>query len=170
VERARRARTDDLPALVHLAAELRTELRKLRGGRLWEQRDARVSPDEETLAALLRREDAAVVVGTIDGVVVGYGTLEVEPLPDGTALAVIGDLYVEPGARDVGVGESIATELVAAAEAAGCIGVDAFALPGHREAKNFFERAGFTARALVMHKPLTDPPVVDHDGGRAGGR
>jgi ribosomal protein S18 acetylase RimI-like enzyme len=168
MERARRARTDDLPALVRLAAELRAELRVLRGGRLWEQRDARVRPDEETLAGLLRREDAAVVVGTIDGVVVGYGTLEVEPLPDGTALAVIGDLYVEPGARDVGVGESIATELVAAAEAAGCVGIDAFALPGHREAKNFFERAGFTARALVMHRPLTGPPV-ERDGGPPGG-
>ena len=32
--------------------------------------------------------------------------------------------------------------------------VDAFALPGHRATKNFFEEEGFTARALIMHRPL----------------
>ena len=36
----------------------------------------------------------------------------------------------------------------------GCVGVDAFALPGHRAAKNFFEESGFTARAIVMHHVL----------------
>ena len=34
---------------------------------------------------------------------------------------------------------------------AGCVGVDAVALPGHRVTKNFFEGSGFTARKLVMH-------------------
>ena len=38
----------------------------------------------------------------------------------------------------------------------GCVGIDAFALPGHRAAKNFFEEQGFTARAIVMHHVL--PP------------
>ncbi len=107
-------------------------------------------------AELLARDDAIVLAGTIDDVVVGYGTLELETLRDGRVLALIGDLYVEPDARAVGVGEAMATELVARATAAGCIGIDVFALPGHRATKNFFERAGFTARALVMHKPLPD--------------
>jgi hypothetical protein len=47
-------------------------------------------------------------------------------------------------------------ELVGFCRAAGCAGVDAFALPGHRAAKNFFESAGFTARALVMHHAFPD--------------
>ena len=89
--------------------------------------------------------------------VVGYGTLEFEVLARRRRLAVIGDLYIEPEARAVGVAEAVATELVAHAAAAGCSGVDAFALPGHRQAKNFFERSGFTARALLMHKPLPPP-------------
>ena len=38
----------------------------------------------------------------------------------------------------------------------GASAVDAFALPGHRAAKNFFETAGFTARALVMHHEFED--------------
>ena len=34
---------------------------------------------------------------------------------------------------------------------AGCFGVDALALPGNRQAKNFFEAHGFVARSLTMH-------------------
>jgi ribosomal protein S18 acetylase RimI-like enzyme len=156
MEAARRATLADVDRLVELARELRTELRVLRGGALWELRESRVQPIAEMFQSLLLRDDAVVLAGTIDDVVVGYGTLEFETLPDGRRLAVIGDLYVEPDARAVGVGEALATELVTVAVVAGCIGVDAFALPGHRAAKNFFERAGFTARALVMHKPLDE--------------
>ena len=36
----------------------------------------------------------------------------------------------------------------------GCTGVDALALPGARATKNFFEENGFTARLLVVHRPL----------------
>ena len=156
MEAARAATAADIDRLVALALELRGELRVMRGGALWEVRESRVRPVAEMFAELLTRDDTIVLAGTIDDVVVGYGTLELETLRDGRRLAVIGDLYVEPDARAVGVGEAIATELVARATAAGCIGVDAFALPGHRATKNFFERAGFTARALVMHKPLPD--------------
>ena len=68
-------------------------------------------------------------------------------------LGVIEEIYVETEARAVGVGELLVERLVAFCVDAGCVGVDAAALPGHRQAKNFFERAGFTARLLVMHKP-----------------
>lgn len=119
---------------------------------MWEVRESRVAPTADALTAFLERTDARVTVGTIDGVVVGYGTVEIETLADGSMLGVIGDLYVEAGAREVAVGEEIASDLVAFCAERGAAGVDAFALPGHRAAKNFFERAGFTARALVMHK------------------
>ena len=103
---------------------------------------------------MLGRDDAAVVVGTIDGSIVGFGTVEIETLRDGTRLGVIGEIFVEPEARAVGVGESIAELIVEFCSAAGCLGIDASALPGARDAKNFFERSGFTARALVMHHKL----------------
>ena len=151
---ARAATPHDVPRLVELAHELRAELREMRGGALWEVREARVRPTVEAFAALLDRDDAHVVAGAIDDAVVAYGTAELERLTDGTTLGIVGDLYVEPEARAVGVGEEVAGALVAFCTAAGCTGIDAFALPGHREAKNFFERNGFTARALVMHKPL----------------
>jgi hypothetical protein len=34
------------------------------------------------------------------------------------------------------------------------VGIDAVALPGMRETKNFFEAAGLVARAIVVHKAL----------------
>jgi len=154
VESARSATSTDLPELAELAAALRDELREQRGGALWATREARPDPHYESLAGLLSREDAAVFVGTIDGTTVGFGTVEIEALRDGTRLGVIGDLFVDREARAVGVGEAIANEIIEFCRLARCVGIDAYALPGAREAKNFFERSGFTARALVMHHVL----------------
>ena len=150
MEAARAATADDIGTIEGLAETLRAELREERGGELWSTREARVEP----VAQLIGRDDACVVVGTITETIVGYGIVTVEELRDGTRLGVIAELFVEGGARAVGVGEAIADALVAFCRQAGCRGVDATALPGHRAAKNFFERAGFTARALTMYKPL----------------
>jgi GNAT superfamily N-acetyltransferase len=154
LEAARPAHADDLPALVELARALRTELRALRGGELWEVREARPEPLDHAFDDLLGRDDVLVVVGTIDEVVIGYGTVEVEPLRDGRRLGVIRELFVERDARAVGVGEAVAELLIAFCVAHECVGIDAFALPGHRDAKNFFERSGFTARELTMYRRL----------------
>lgn len=154
MEPARAASPSDLPVLAKLARDLRAEMNEQRGGPLWTTREARPEPHEATLESLLARDDAEIMVGTIDGAVVGFGTVEIETLRDGTRLGVIGDLFVESEARAVGVGESIADLIIAFCTAAGCIGIDAYALPGARTAKNFFERSGFTARALVMHHKL----------------
>ena len=56
-------------------ATLRAEMRDQRGGALWATREARPEPLEDTLAALLGRDDASIVVGTIDGTIVGFGTV-----------------------------------------------------------------------------------------------
>jgi ribosomal protein S18 acetylase RimI-like enzyme len=157
-EAARRATTDDLDRIAVLAQHLHDELAPMRGGALWSAREARPGPYRETFATLLDRDDACVIVGTIDGYVVGIGVVELERLRTGDTLGRVTELYVEPEARDVGVGETIAVEVVAYCDAHDCAGIDALALPGHRAAKNFFERSGFTARAIVMHRPRGDRP------------
>jgi ribosomal protein S18 acetylase RimI-like enzyme len=154
VEAARAATSDDLDAIVGLARAQRAQLRELRGGALWETREARAEPLAPEFEKLLLRADACVAIGTIDGTPVGFGVVEIEVLRDGSRLGVISELFVDAGARDVGVGESIADRLIEFCRAAGCAGIDATALPGHREAKNFFERSGFTARKLTMHRRL----------------
>jgi ribosomal protein S18 acetylase RimI-like enzyme len=93
-------------------------------------------------------------VGGIDDVVLGFAAVRVELLRDGARLGVLTDLFVEPEARSVGVGEALVDLVVDFCADRGCTGIDATALPGHRAAKNFFEAHGFTARSLVMHRAL----------------
>jgi GNAT superfamily N-acetyltransferase len=154
MEAARRATVSDMHALLQLAAELREELVPMRGGSLWARTAAYPDPLEATFRALLERDDVCVLVGTIDDVIVGFGACSVAVLRDGTRLGQIVELFVTPEARAVSVGEGLLSALVEWCRAEGCVGVDAFALPGHRAAKNFFETAGFTARALVMYHEL----------------
>jgi len=150
-EAVRAATPDDLPAIVALAEALRNELLPMRGGSIWAVREARQGPPAEAYGTLLTDPASCVVVGTLDGAVVGFGVASVEPLSDGRKLGVVAELFVDAEARAVGVGETMLDGLMGFCRREGCVGVDAFALPGHRAAKNFFEESGFTARAIVMH-------------------
>jgi len=160
-EAVRAATPEDLPAIAGLVEGLRAELTPMRGGRLWSVREARDGPPEEVYGALLTDPQACVVVGTIDDVVIGFGVAAVETLADAGRLGVVSELFVDPEARAVGVGEAMLEALVAFCTKEGCVGVDALALPGHRAAKNFFEESGFTARAIVMHHALEEPNAPD---------
>ena len=160
-EAVRTATPEDLPAIVGLVEALRAELTPMRGGRIWAVREARAGQPDEVYGALLTDPEACVVVGTIDDVVIGFGVATVEALADGGRLGVVSEMFVDAEARAVGVGEAMLETMVAFCTEAGCVGVDAFALPGHRAAKNFFEESGFTARAIVMHHTLEDPDAPD---------
>jgi GNAT superfamily N-acetyltransferase len=153
-EASRIAVAGDVPRIVELAKLLRAELGPMKGGETWLARDAWPEPLDDVYTSLVARDDACVLMGTIDDVAIGYAAVIIETLRSGAHLGVITDLFVEPEARGVGVGEAMALQLVACCEAWDCIGIDAVALPGHRDTKNFFERNAFTARALTMHRRL----------------
>jgi GNAT superfamily N-acetyltransferase len=152
VEEACRAATAaDVPRLAELARAVIAELAPMRGGQIWRAREARAEPIEDGLAALLDDADARVVVATIDDVVLGYAVVRLEHLGDGSVLGVVDDIFVEEGARQIGLGEMMMDDLMPWCEERKCVGMDAMALPGHRATKNFFEESGFTARQLIMH-------------------
>ena len=153
MEDVRVATDADLAHITDLALQLRAHLLAERGARCGRRVEARPEPLEPAFRALLERDDATVLVGTLEEHVVAFGVAQVEQLRDGSRLGVIDEIFVQPEARGVGVGEMLVERLAAYCADAGCIGVDAAALPGDRQAKNFFERAGFTARLLVMHQP-----------------
>lgn len=167
MESCRPAEEADLPRLADLARAAIDELAPMRGGAVWLAREARTEPLDENLRLAMKDPDARVLGGTIDGVVVGYAVARVEHLDDGRSLGVIDDIFVEDGARGVGVGEAMIGDLVEWCQGQGCIGVDAMALPGHRITKNFFETFGFTARKLVMHHRLV-PDEAEAEGDRPG--
>ena len=158
MEAARPAQSSDVEAITDLARVAVGELGLLRGGPVWQLQDARTEPIHEGVAAdvALRPEQGITVVGTIDGAIVGYGVSHLEVLSDGSVLAEVSDLYVDPEARGVGLGEAMMDLLVAHATQAGAIGIDALALPGDRATKNFFETFGLKARAIVVHRSLRD--------------
>ncbi len=157
-EVARPAVGTDLARLVALAVEAVDEQRDARGGAVWSRTLARRDP-AASLVEAMADPDQVVVTGLLDDTIVGYAVLRIARLDDGGLLAVVDDLYVEPEARGVGLGEAIMDLLVAHATERGCFGIDALALPGNRATKNFFETFGLTARALVVHRPLG--PVGD---------
>lgn len=150
---------DDVGVIVELARALRAELAPMKGGTVWESRDARPEPLGPAFAALVEDPGSCLLVGTIDGTVVGFAVGQVETLGDGSRLGVIPEIFVDAEARAIGVGEAMLGELLGFFSAQGCAGVDSFALPGHRLTKNFFEENGFTARMLVMHRRQ---PAPDH--------
>jgi GNAT superfamily N-acetyltransferase len=155
LERARPAVAGDLGRVAELVDAMREELIPMRGGELWAAREAPAEPYDETYGHMIDAPDGCLLVGLIDDAIIGFGAAKVETLRTGQQLGIITDLFVEPGARAVGVGEAIAHDLVEFCTSHGCVGVDARALPGHRATKNFFEEHGFTARAIVMHHRLT---------------
>ncbi len=128
------------------------EQAEARGGRVWAAREARALPAGPSLGDDLGSPSAAVLAGTIDDVVVGYLVARTEELRDGTVLGRLSDVYVEPDARDVGIGELLVDAALAWCDERHCAGVDAIVLPGNRFTKNFFESMGFTARALTVHR------------------
>ena len=154
MESARRAAPGDRERVAELAAVARAEIgAQVRGGTVFVNREAPADPFSAPMT----------IVGEIDSTIVGYGTGRTEELRDGRRLGVVDEVFVEAGARGVAVGEAMLGELLAWFRAEGCFGVDAFALPGMRETKNFFETFGFTARLLVVHHRF------DAVAGAAGG-
>ena len=151
---ARPATPDDVPVIDGLSAEAIAEQVEGRGGAVWSVREARRQPRGEGLAAAVDDPDQLVLVGTIDEDVVGFATTELDVLTDGSTLGVITSVFALPGARAVGIGEAMLDAVIAWCESRGCIGIDAHALPGNRDTKNFFETFGFTARLLVVHRKL----------------
>jgi len=157
-EAARVATEDDTGQIVALARRAFAELSAQRGGVVWSRRDARVEPIEseiaEAIAESARGGSGLVAAGTIDDVVVGYAVVRDEVVADGGHLGVVEDLYVETGARGVGVGEALMNLIVDWAAEHGCFGIDSIALPGDRATKNFFESFGLVARAIKVHRSL----------------
>jgi GNAT superfamily N-acetyltransferase len=150
VEHAREATAEDLTSLARLWEMAVAELDGERGGPLLAGTLVR-SDLTGSLLASMEDPDRLVVVGFIDDVAVGLGSVVV----DRRRRELVGELeliYVEPRARQIGVAEEMLQEVLRWCEERGCVGVDAPALPGNRSAKAFFEGQGFTARLLIMHR------------------
>jgi GNAT superfamily N-acetyltransferase len=157
VEHARVATAADLLALQRLSTMARHEIVDQRGGASLVEALTGAAGLEADLRTVLGDRDRLVLLGMMDEVDVGFVSARCDR-SQAQPVGVIDAIYVEPEAREVGVGEVLVDAVLAWSVDQGCRGVDASALPGSRPAKAFFEEHGFVTRLLVMHRPLSAPP------------
>jgi GNAT superfamily N-acetyltransferase len=153
----RLAAPGDARPLAVLEAEARAALVGARGGDRWLDEHPAVG---EGWAAAITSGDvfvAVLEVGDGPGLVVGYLVVESE-LP----IARIDQVYVTPDARELGFGDALLEAATKAATAAGATVLEGTALPGDRETKNLYERAGITARLIIVSRALavSDPSTA----------
>lgn len=155
-EAARIATASDLDALTTLREEARRQTAEKRGGPALLGRDHPGEAVDRVVEAALLGESPAVVgvMGTLDEMPVGYMLADTVHAGGTGRVARLLGLWVTPSARSMGVGEAMMGELLAWARAAGCVELDAEALPGDRDTKNFFETSGLVARQIKVSRRL----------------
>jgi GNAT superfamily N-acetyltransferase len=139
------ATTDDLALLVSLEAEAREVVRPVRGGAV----HLDVDGVGWTLSTRFGSPNVVVLAGLIDDAVIGYAVVSAA-----STAARIEAIYVEPEARQLGVGEELLNHAIAWSRKRECTTLDAVALPGDRHTKNFFETFGMVARAITVSRSL----------------
>ena len=149
---SRFATGDDAPAVLDLYREAVGEQAALRP--MWPLADGLAEPAAGAVAEIMGDHSSRLVVGEIEGVVVGFAWARSEPLlpqAGGAPVCVVRLVYTTPEARGVGVGDRMLTLLMDDFAGRGHRHFDARVSPGHRNAKNFFEAHGFSARLIVMY-------------------
>lgn len=153
--RARPATSADAELASELVALCHTAMLAQRDGELWN------SLDKNSLAVTARLQQringSIVIIGEIKEVPVGVAVLDLRRPSDhiGDApIAVIEEIYTMPDARGVGVGSAMITTAVEWCHTVGARGIEAIALPGDRNTKNFFEAHRLTARSIRVHRTL----------------
>lgn len=130
---------------------------------IWALTDGLDERFDLSLFHAIERQDSFVLVGELEGVIVGFLWATVEPMlerADGAQIGRIRLIYTEPEARGVGIGHEMLEAAQTQLRARGISHFDAPVGPGQREAKNFFEGHGFAARSIIMHSSDKGP---DHD-------
>lgn len=130
----------DADQIASLETVARAPLGEARGGLAWLRDHEAVGDWTHCIAR------ADVLVAVIDDVVVGY--LELQTGHD--TVARIRQVFVEPEARGVGFGDLLLAAALERARERGATTIEAEALPGDRDTKNLYERAGITARTIVV--------------------
>jgi GNAT superfamily N-acetyltransferase len=146
----RRATAADVGPLRVLEAEARAALVGTRGGDRWLQEHALVG---DGWSATVARTPVFVAVLDLDdgqpGLDVGFLVLELA-LP----VARVDQVFVTPDARELGFGDALVEAATLAAVEAGAHVLEGEALPGDRDTKNLYERAGITARLITVSRSL----------------
>ena len=147
----RRAAVGDAGALRDLEAGARHALRETRGGSRWLDTHPEIGERWES-AVHERAVFVAIVAHSEDEVPVGY--LVADLVEDPMRIVHVDQVWVEPDARDLGFGDELLATAIAWGSEHGAGLVEGHALPGDRNLKNLYERAGITARLITVSRRL----------------
>ena len=131
----------DEVALDELAALARESIREARGGARWIETHPIPNWNDP---------DVVVLVADLDGVVIGYLAARM----GGDQVMQVDEVFVLEQARVVGFGDALVEEIQRLARERGAKRLEAEALPGDRDTKNLWERAGITARLITVSVDL----------------
>ena len=131
----------DETAVRELAEIARESIREARGGARWIE--THPLPD-------WTNPDLSVLVADLDGLVVGYlvGRLS------SADVLMVDEVFVLEEARELGFGDALVEEIQQIGRRRGARRMEAEALPGDRDTKNLWERAGITARLITVSVEL----------------
>jgi ribosomal protein S18 acetylase RimI-like enzyme len=150
---ARAATPADTMVTSALAQQAMVTVRDERGGRWHLDHDRDKTDPQARHTQAVEAADQQLVVGCIEGVVVGYGLAYLSPTTDGQ-LCMIDELVVHPRAQAIGVGSEILAHVRSWAVDRNCQAIESQVLPGNRAAKNFFERVGMKTRKMRVSADL----------------
>ena len=131
----------DVVALDELAALARESIREARGGARWIETHPLPNWNDP---------DVVVLVADLDGVVIGYLVARI----GSDQVMEVDEVFVLEQAREVGFGDALVAEILRLARERGAKRLEAEALPGDRDTKNLWERAGITARLITVSVDL----------------
>lgn len=141
----------DAGVLRGLEQTARKSVADTRGGNRWLDEHPLIGDGWSTAI-----EDRTVFVGTIavDGDDVPIAYLVVDLRNDPMAIAHVDQVFVEADARELGFGDEMLAAAVEWGRRRGAELIEGHALPGDRNIKNLYERAGITARLITVSKRL----------------
>jgi len=144
----RRATHSDLAVIVELDATAREVVASQRGGRNWLV--------EHAPARFLEPDDLIELcwVGTVDEHVVGFLRCTLDDVRQHGLVCSVERVFVDEHARELGFGDALLQHAIEHATSLGCVAIEGNALPGDRETKNLYERAGIVARKIIVSRPL----------------
>ncbi len=142
----RTAEPADVAQLAALEEEARRALIDQRGGRRW--------LEEHPLdrRGVARAAGAPTPSSSPSSTTCSSGYAVV--VDDGPDISRVDQVFVTPGARELGFGDALLAAGLAHARERGAQVFEGEALPGDRDTKNLYERAGITARLITVSTRL----------------
>ena len=109
------------------------------------------APTKEQLESIVASDSSCILLGKIDGVIVGSLTLVIFHIPTGIR-AWIEDVVVDLDARGKGIGEALNKFALAEAKRLGATTVDLTSRPSREAANRLYQRLGFKARETNVYR------------------